>query len=160
MLVHTCFAVRVQYYSGGVHARQIGGGWGATLLPVPRAMQYTIDFQMADLPTSTDVDAFWASVHNIRTVDTDQPVYGTLLVLIRALLALPASNADSERSFSMVRKIDSEDRSHLERTTVASLLVLKLNIDEECFSYKPPKALLELNKSAVRRYNEEHGSYN
>ena len=40
----------------------------------------TIDCWMADLPTSTDVDvdAFWASVHKIRTVDTDQPVYGTL----------------------------------------------------------------------------------
>lgn len=120
-----------------------------------------IDFQMANLPTSSDdnVDEFWASVHNIRTVDTDQLVYGTLLVLIRALLALPASNADSERSFSMVRKIDTEDRSHLERTTVASLLALKINIDSECFSFKPPKALLLKNKSAVRSYNEEHGSY-
>ena len=121
-----------------------------------------LDFQMASLPTSTtgmDVDEFWASIHEIRTVDTNQPVYSTLLVLIRALLALPASNADSERCFSMVRKIDSEDRSHLERTTVASLLALKLNVDEDCFSFKPPKALLEINKSAVRQYNEEHGSY-
>ena len=121
-----------------------------------------LDFQMASLPTSTtgmDVDEFWASIHEIRTVDTNQPVYSTLLVLIRALLALPASNADSERCFSMVRKIDSEDKSHLERTTVASLLALKLNVDEDCFSFKPPKALLEINKSAVRQYNEEHGSY-
>ena len=117
---------------------------------------------MASLPTSTtgvDVDEFWASIHEIHTVDTNQPVYSTLLVLIRALLALPASNADSERCFSMVQKIDSEDRSHLERTTVASLLALKLNVDADCFSFKPPKALLEINKSAVRQYNEEHGSY-
>lgn len=88
-----------------------------------------------------DIDEFWASVHNIHTVDTNQPVYSTLLVLICALLTLPASNADSERCSSTVRKIDLEDRSHLERTTVASLLALKLNVDEECFSYKPPKAL-------------------
>ena len=44
-------------------------------------------------------------------------------------------------------------------TTVASLLALKLNVDEGCFSFKPPKALLEINKSVVRQYNEEHGSY-
>ena len=55
---------------------------------------------------------------------------------------------------------DSEDRSHLERTTVASLLALKLNVDEGCFSFKSPKALLQMNKSAVRQYNKEHGSYN
>jgi hypothetical protein len=79
-----------------------------------------------------------------------------LLVLIRAVLAHPASIADSERCFSMVRKIDSEERSHLERSTVASLLTLKVNVDEHCYSFTPQA---ELNKSAVRRYNEAHGSY-
>ena len=82
---------------------------------------------MAGLPISTmgiDVDEFWATIHEIRTVDTNQPVYGTLHMFIRALLALPASNADSERCFSMVQKIDLEDRSYLEYTTEAHFLVL------------------------------------
>ena len=82
------------------------------------------------------------------------PTYSTLLVLVRALLSLPASNADSERCFSMVRKIDSEERSHLQRGTVAALLSLKINIDDDCFAYKPSAELLRLNKSAVRKYNE------
>ena len=83
-----------------------------------------------DLPQSDDhdVDAFWATMHNVRGMGSSIPTYSTLLVLIRALLALPASNGDSERCFSMVRKIDSEDRSHLERSTVASLLTLKINM--------------------------------
>ena len=61
-----------------------------------------LDFQMASLPTSTtgkDVE-FWASIHNnIHTVDTNQPIYSTIhsCAHIRTLLALPASNADSER---------------------------------------------------------------
>ena len=42
---------------------------------------------------------------------------------------------------------------------MASLLSLKLNVDDDCYSFKPPKALLEMNKSAVGRYNEQHGSY-
>ena len=29
----------------------------------------------------------------------------------------------------------------------------------ECFAYKPSAEPLRLNKSAVRKYNEEHGSY-
>lgn len=49
-------------------------------------------------------------------------------------------------------------RSDLERTTVTSLLALKQNIDEECFSYRPPKAWI--NQHWVKQYNEEHGSYN
>ena len=85
--------------------------------------------------------------------------YECLLVLVRALLSLPASNAASETCFSMVRKIDTEERSHLDRSTVAALLSLKMNVDEECHNFIPPKPLLELNKSAVRSYNEEHGSY-
>ena len=81
-------------------------------------------------------------------------------MLVRTLLARPASNADSERSFSMVRKIDSEDRSHLERSTIASLLTLKLNLDENCYNFEPTEDLLKLNKSAIWKYNQEHGSHN
>lgn len=114
----------------------------------------------SNLPEDVDVDKFWAALHNVKQIGSTVPLYANLLKLVRALLALPASNADSERSFSMVRKIDSEDRSHLEHRTVASLLALKLNVDQECFDYTPPLELLKLNKSAVWKYNQEHGSHN
>lgn len=121
-----------------------------------------IDFQMAeeeDLPQETSVDTFWADMHQVKQIGSSTPLYSHLLTLVRALLSLPASNADSERCFSMVRKVDSEERGHLERSTVASLLSLKLNIDENCYDYNPPEELLKINKSAVRKYNTEHGSY-
>ena len=120
------------------------------------------DLQMAgdeDLPDTNDVDDFWARLHQIRSPGSTEPTYSTLLVLVRALLALPASNADSERCFSMVRKIDFEDRSHLERSTVASFLTLKINVDDHCFSCEPSEEMLKLNKSVVRQYDETHGSY-
>ena len=82
------------------------------------------DLQMAsgeDLPDTNDLDNFWARFHQIRSPGSTKPTYSTLLVLVCALLAFPASNADNERCFSMVRKIDSEDHSHLEHNTVASL---------------------------------------
>ena len=112
-----------------------------------------------DLPDTNDVGDFWARVHHIRGPGSTEPTYSTLLVLVRALLALPASNADSERCFSMVQKIDSEDRSHLEHSTVASLLTLKINIDDHCFTFEHSEEMFRLNKSAVRQYNEAHGSY-
>ena len=121
-----------------------------------------IDFYMADpadLPEHTDVK-FWAALHSVTQMGSTIPLYANLLVLVRALLAIPAINADSKRCFSMMRKIDTEDRSHLECSTVASLLALKLNIDQDCFDYIPPPELLKLNKSAVWKYNQEHGSHN
>lgn len=59
----------------------------------------------------------------------------------------------------MVQKIDTEERSHLKRSTVASFLALKLNIDSKCYDFNPSDELLDLNKSAVTKYNEEHSSY-
>lgn len=85
-----------------------------------------IDFQIADtkdLPTDTDISIFWPDLHKSGSIGTT-PVYAKRLVLVRALLSLPGSNADRERTFSMVWKIDTEDRSHLKCSTVASLLTL------------------------------------
>ena len=120
------------------------------------------DLQMAgngDLPDTNDVDNFWARLHQIRSPGSTEPTNSTLLVLVHALLAFPASNADSDDFFSMVRKIDSEDRSHLERSTVASPLTLKINIDDHFFTFEHSEEMLKLNKSAVRQYNEAHRSY-
>lgn len=98
-------------------------------------------------------------MHDVKEMGSVTPTYANLLTLVRALLALPASNADSEHCFSVVRKIDTEERTHLHRSTIGSLLCLKLNVDDECYEFQPSPELLELNKSAVRPYNEEHGSY-
>lgn len=102
----------------------------------------------SNLPEHADVDKFLVALHNVKQTGSTVPLYANLLKLVRALLALPAN---SERSFSMVRKIDSEDRSHLECKPMASLLALKLNVDQDCFDYTPLLELLKLNKSAVWR---------
>ena len=105
---------------------------------------------MADetsLPIVDDgVDAFWAKMHAIRQIGFAPPAYSTVLVLVHALLSLPAGTADSV-------SIDSEERSHIERSTVVSLLFLKIHVDGDCFAHKPSAELLKINKSAVRTYN-------
>ena len=55
----------------------------------------------ADLQQETDIDSFWAFMHQIKQIGSNTPMYSLLLTLVRVLLSLPASNADSERCFSM-----------------------------------------------------------
>lgn len=113
-----------------------------------------------DLPVATQADAFWATMHSIKQIGSPKPLYSNLLILVRALLSLPASNADSEQTFSMVRKIDTEERSQLERSTIAALLSMKINVNVECHEFHPSDDLIKKNGPVVRKYNTEHGSYN
>lgn len=113
----------------------------------------------SDLPQEESIDDFWAGMQCVYGIGTTTSLYENFLILVRALLAFPVSNADSDRCFSMIRKIDTEERTHLYRESIASLLCLKINIDDDCFSFEPHADLLKQNRSAVRKYNEEHGSY-
>ena len=93
-----------------------------------------IDFQMSeedDLPTETDVDSFWASMHQVKHIASSLPVYPNLLVLVRALLSLPASNADSKRCFSMVRFRGKESFGTYNSWSTS------FNEDGDCFDFKP-----------------------
>lgn len=56
-----------------------------------------------------NTDEFWAKIHHMRGPGSNELMYENLLVLVQALLALPASYGDSENCFSKVIKIDSED---------------------------------------------------
>ena len=54
-----------------------------------------------------------------------------------------------------MREIDSEDRSHLECSTFASLLALKLNIDQDCFDHIPWTGLNAVNSMMVVTMTKE-----
>ena len=65
--------------------------------------------------------------------DINTSRFGTLAQFAKILLVLPHSNADPERLFSMVRKIETEQRKHLDPSTVRDLLSIKLNNSTPCF---------------------------
>lgn len=94
--------------------------------------------------------SFFVAEHNF----TQCKRFGTLCKLAFALLSLPNSNSDSERTFSMVRKIVTDYRSELANETICSLLCTKINSDTVCYEYKPSKAVLKMAKTATQRYNE------
>ena len=47
-----------------------------------------------------------------------------LCKLMMGLLVIPASNADSERGFSMLRKIHTDQRASLKQKTIVSLMAI------------------------------------
>ena len=53
-------------------------------------------------------------------------VYANLARLAKILLVLPHSNADPERLFSMLGKIETQSRSLLSPSTTCDLLTVKL----------------------------------
>ena len=59
--------------------------------------------------------------------------FGNLAKLCKILLVLPHGNADPERLFSMVSKIETDQRSSLLPSTVADLISVKANTSSECY---------------------------
>ena len=74
------------------------------------------------------------------------------------LLALPVSNAETERVFSIVRKIVTDYRSQMDQSTLCALMSCKINNDSVCFQLDTPTILLKEAKSATLKYNSAHSS--
>ena len=121
------------------------------------------DFQTAPSPPlpkfdreKSRVDEFWGTVSSMCSHVTGAKIYPLLGRVTQAVLTIPNSNADCERVFSMVKKIQTENRSELAGETVAALLSCKLNHDSKCFEFQPNSEMLTLAKNATMQYNAEH----
>lgn len=73
--------------------------------------------------------------------------------LAKTMLVLPNSNADSERAFSLVKKIATEFRADLNKDTLCALLSCKMNTNLNCYELKPCALLLKNAKTATSEYN-------
>lgn len=83
--------------------------------------------------------------------------YPKLSKLMAALLSIPHSNAQSERVFSMMKKIVTDQRTDICDDSLVSLLLVKMNFpDDTTFS---KELLKDLKKSAVT-YNLKHKADN
>ena len=107
-----------------------------------------------DVSSATALDHFWQEMGDLtQPGDIQQKRFRYLSHLCKVLLVLPHTTADPERLFSMVRKIETDHRGSLLPSTLASLLSVKLNTDEECYNscelFTP--SLLQSVKSATER---------
>ena len=80
--------------------------------------------------------------------------FARLGALAKALLTIPNSNAAPERTFSMVKKIFTEQGSQLGNSTLSALLKCKLNEDTICTEFAPCERTLRLAHVACTSYND------
>ena len=90
----------------------------------------TLDFPTTD---SSGIESFWMAMSEITLSDQTIYRFGNLAKLCKILLVLPHGNADPERLFSMVSKIETDQRSSLLPSTVADLISVKVNTSSECY---------------------------
>ena len=110
-----------------------------------------------ELPSTSDqgnnyawLDHFWAKVSTMsRPEDSSLLTFPSLGKLAKIALVLPHSNADPERLFSTVKKVETSQRGHLKTSTTTNLI--SVNHPVACFqssSLLTPE-LLKLAKGAT-----------
>ena len=85
-------------------------------------------------------------------------IFSKLAALMKSLLCIAHSNASSKRSFFMVRKIVTENRTSLHNDTVSALLNRKLNCNRSAAGFKPSKVGLNAAQKPAFKYNQAHKS--
>ncbi|XP_033747492.1 uncharacterized protein LOC117332621 [Pecten maximus] len=92
-------------------------------------------------------ESFWIEIGQQKDL-TGKPFYRNLSQLALALCSMAHSNAASERSFSILRKIQTDWRGNLSNKTIHSLMSVKFNMHSDCFNYTPTNAVLQNAKKA------------
>lgn len=105
-------------------------------------------YRTADHKKKPRAGPFW---HRVGTLN-GQDRFGTLCKLMFGLLVIPCSNADSERGFSILRKIHTDQRSNLDQSTIIALMSVKFNCDDCCHDVKVDTELLKDCKKATYLY--------
>lgn len=107
----------------------------------------------SELPSEEKgVDNFWSLMADIKDPFTVKPRFGLLSKLAKSCCVIPTSNADPERIFSMLKKIQTDMRSELNTDTICSLMCAKQNQDINCYQFEPSESLLMSAKKAVVNY--------
>ena len=89
--------------------------------------EFAADSQVTSVVSENrDALAFWMAVLRMKS-PMEEPKYVHLATLALELLAIPASNADSERIFSLVRSVKTDFRASLTLETLSSLIGCHFN---------------------------------
>lgn len=100
---------------------------------------------------------FWLMVKSFKTPMGDA-MYPNLSMLVLQLLAIPTSNADCERVFSVVRRIKTDFRSSLLPDTISSLIGIHFNSPFQCCEQTEySSSLLDKAKVCTREMNLSYG---
>ena len=117
------------------------------------------EFEVDNVVSKVEDDAvwFWNRVKCMKTL-RGECKYQHLCALALHLLSIPASNTDSERVFSLVRRIKTDFRSNLIPDSISSLIGVHVNSPFRCCSLVDFSAsLLDKVKSCTREFNKTYG---
>lgn len=92
--------------------------------------------------------SFWWEVGKLKTIDGELR-FPSLYKLMAGLLSIPVSNADSERGFSILRKIHTDQRPSLNQSTIIALMTMKFNCDDCCYNSNFNEEMLSKCKKAT-----------
>ena len=121
----------------------------------PSSMLPIVSIEEGKSMQSTEVCSYWQVIGNMKNINGTTR-FSLLTRLAKCSLSLPHSNADTERVFSIVRKIITDYRTEMEQSTSCALVAYKLNNDSTCFKLNTPKELLTKAKSTSMDYNKAH----
>ena len=119
-----------------------------------------IDYQLSsgeELPEYEEggsLSDFWRTMgKKVRTNNVLR--FPNLYQVAVAAQTIPHSNADTERLFSILRKIHTDSRSQLGDEAIHALLSTKVNNHVTCLHYEPSNTVLSDAKQACVKYNEQ-----
>ncbi|XP_061191661.1 uncharacterized protein LOC133199855 [Saccostrea echinata] len=104
-------------------------------------------------PDTTTLNQYWNSLGKLK-LPRGQKQFQHLYNLSKNVLTLPHSNADTERVFSVLKKIQSDSRDNLADKTIHSLLSSKINNPIECHQYKPEPEVVKVARTACALYKQ------
>ena len=113
------------------------------------------EFGTDDTLNTDESDAmhFWLSALNMKS-PMGSPKHEHLIILALQLLSIPMSNADSERVFSLVKRIKTVFRPNLVPETVSVLIRCRFNKTMQCCDmHKFEDSLLSKAKNCTRERN-------
>ena len=114
----------------------------------PMDLPTPTEYMAADKTLKQRAGTYWWEVGQMVTAE-GKPRFPCLYKLMVGLLTIPASNADSERGFSILRKIHTDQRSNLNQSTIIALMSVKFNCSECCYNSELSEVLLKESKKAT-----------
>jgi hypothetical protein len=114
-------------------------------------LKYQVDKLPENILKCERADVQWHQLGQMKDYEANLK-YSNLSRVMLAILVIPHSNADSERVFSAVRRIQTEFRPNMGRELLESLVVCKSNMNSKgtaCFEQKFSKVFLTKAKGAT-----------
>ena len=103
------------------------------------------------------IDVIWGYLSTMKAGDNCSLRFPQLSSIAKLVLTLPHSNAGEERVFSLVRLNKTPYRSCLNLDgTLSSILTVKMQDLEPCFTYEPPEQMIEQSRKVTWEYNKKH----